>query len=243
MSKYIIFNKANLINKIQDLLKVKDLHHKLEAEINQKITDLEVVMKDCFTDTPKLTEVFTNFSCDRKEVEFSLRTRTISKQSELINHYIGALASEQCLNVLGWKFKLSNETFQTILDQEQEKTIQQHLNIFYNSFDRFISTIGEIKPITKIKVEAFPLYVTPHIVANLTNLLYRLTNQDQYFVWTYYFDQFENEFFKVESEHQIVDDEDAAYFTFTFTDLAVEELNKALKNFTPPKAVDDDEYL
>lgn len=242
MSKYIIINKASLISKIQALLEVKDLHHKLEAEINQKIADLEVVMADCFTDTPKLAEIFSNFNGGKKDIEFSLRTQTISKQSELINHYIGALASEQCLNVLGWQFKINSETFQKILDQDQQTTIQQHLDIFYNSFDRFVSKNGEIKSITKIKVEAFPLYATPHIVANLTNLLYRLTDQDQYFVWTGYFDQFENEFFKVESKHKSVDDEDTAYFTFSFTDLAVEKLNEALKTFRRPQANDDD-YL
>ncbi len=243
MSKFIIFNKASLINKIQDLLKVKELHSTLEAEINQKIADLEVSMKDCFTDTPKLAEIFGSYCSDRKEAKFSLRTPMVSKQSELIRHYVGALASERCLTDLGWEFDLSSETFQTILDQDQEKTIQQHLDVLHNSFGRFIEIIGEIKPTTKFKADAFPLYVTPHIVANLTNLLYRLTNQDKYFVWTGYFDHFENEFFKVTTEHASVEEEDVAYFTFTFTDVAVEKLNDALKKFSPPKTNDNDEYI
>lgn len=243
MSKFIILTKENLINKIKDLLKVKDLRHKLEAEINQKITELDTVMKDSFADTPKLGEIFGGLSSESKDKEFSLRSQTISKQSQVINHYIGALVSEHCLNELGWEFNLSSETFQTILDQDQEKTIQQHLAILYNYFSRFISKNGEIKPITKIKIEAFPLYVTPHIVANLTNLLYRLTNQDKYFVWTNYFDKFENDFFKVETEHRYVDDEDITYFIFTFTDDALTKLNEAYKTFTPPESdEDDDEY-
>lgn len=240
MSKYIVFNKQDLSNKIFDLLKIKDKKFELEAEINKKIKELEEVMKSSIADTPNLAEICSEFSSSTRSLDFKFESKYCSTQSQVIKHHIDSLVGGRCLNELGWEFTLNSTTFQdTILNYPVTATIEQLTHILYDVFNRYLKKMGELKSTTKIKLEAFSIYVTPRIVADITNLLYRLTNQDKYFVWLAYFDKFENEFFKVESKGDYVDDEDISLMTFTFTDEALNLLNEAFKTYSPKNQDND----
>lgn len=242
MSKYIVFNKQDLSNKILDLLKIKDKKFELEAEINKKIKELEEVMKSSIADTPNLAVICSEFSSGTSSLDFKFKSKSFSTQSQVIKHYIDSLVGGRCLNELGWEFTLNSTTFQdTILNYPVKATTEQLTHILHDVFVRYLKKVGELKSTTKIKLEAFSIYVTPRIVADITNLLYRLTNQDKYFVWLAYFDKFENEFFKVESKGEYVDDEDISLMTFTFTNEALNLLNEALKTYSPKNQDNDDD--
>lgn len=241
MSKYTIFNKEDLSKKILDLLKVKDVKLEIEAEINKKIKELEEAMKSSIADTPKLAEICLGYSGGSNFRDFKFNLESISTQSRVITHYIDSLVGGRCLSDLGWEFTLNSVTFQdTILNHPEQAIIEQLTHVLHSDFERYIKKMGELNSTTKIKVNAFSLYVTPRIVANLTNLLYRLLKQDKYFVWMSYFNEFENEFMKVESKGDYVDDEDVSFLTFTFTDEALNLLNEALKTYIPKNQNDDD---
>ena len=209
MSKYIVFNKQDLSNKILDLLKIKDQKFELEAEINKKIKELEEVMKSSIADTPNLAVICSEFSSGTSSLDFKFKSKSFSTQSQVIKHYIDSLVGGRCLNELGWEFTLNSTTFQdTILNYPVKATTEQLTHILHDVFNRYLKKVGELKSTTKI-------------------------------VWLAYFDKFENEFFKVESKGDYVDDEDISLMTFTFTDEALNLLNEAFKTYSPKNQDND----